>query len=83
MNFMSLAGIGVPGLVLILIVVLLIFGPKKLPELARSVGKSAREFQKGIKGVQDDLADIKKDVEDVKKDVTAESVDAAEKKEEK
>ena len=39
-------GIGVPELILILIVGLVVFGPGKLPEIARSVGKGVREFKK-------------------------------------
>lgn len=39
-------GIGVPELILILIVGLLVFGPGKLPEVARSLGKGLREFKK-------------------------------------
>ena len=39
-------GIGVPELILILIVGLVVFGPSKLPEIARSVGKGVREFKK-------------------------------------
>ncbi len=42
-------------IVIILFVVLLIFGAKKLPDLARSLGSSAKEFRKGLKdGVEDD-----------------------------
>ena len=40
--------IGVPQLLLILVIVLLLFGSRKLPELARSVGSSARELRKGL-----------------------------------
>ena len=39
-------GIGVPELILILIVGLVVFGPGKLPEIARSLGKGMREFKK-------------------------------------
>ena len=37
-----------PEWIIILVVVLLIFGARKLPELARSLGASAKEFRKGI-----------------------------------
>jgi sec-independent protein translocase protein TatA len=38
--------IGVPELIVILAIALLIFGPKKLPEVGRSLGKALREFRK-------------------------------------
>src|SRR5919108_4301220 len=44
-----LQGIGAPELIIILVIVLLLFGAKKLPEMARSLGKSQREFKKGIR----------------------------------
>lgn len=39
-----------PDLLIILAVVLLLFGAKKLPELSRSIGQSARELRKGLSG---------------------------------
>lgn len=39
-------GIGVPELILILVVGLIVFGPGKLPEMGRSLGKGIREFRK-------------------------------------
>jgi len=39
---------GAPELMLILLIVLLLFGGRKLPELARSLGSSARELRKGL-----------------------------------
>lgn len=41
-----MSGIGTPGLIVILLALLLIFGPKKLPELGQSIGKTIREFKK-------------------------------------
>ena len=41
--------IGIPELIIILIILLLIFGAKKLPELAKSIGSSAKELRKGLK----------------------------------
>jgi len=40
--------VGAPELLIILVVVLLVFGGAKLPELARSLGKAKKEFQKGV-----------------------------------
>jgi sec-independent protein translocase protein TatA len=44
-----LQGLGAPELIIILVIVLLLFGAKKLPEMARSLGKSQREFKKGMR----------------------------------
>ena len=38
--------IGMPEVLVILFIVLILFGPKKLPELARSIGKSVKEYKK-------------------------------------
>ena len=42
---MNIFGIGLPEMILIMVVALLIFGPKKLPEIGRSLGKTIRSFQ--------------------------------------
>jgi sec-independent protein translocase protein TatA len=39
-------GIGIPELIVIFLMVLLLFGPRKLPEIARTIGKSLAEFRK-------------------------------------
>jgi len=46
--------IGTGEIILIVVVVLLLFGSTKLPELARSIGKSARELRKGLRDDTDD-----------------------------
>lgn len=56
-----LSNIGVPGLILILVLALIIFGPKKLPELGRSVGQTLREFKKSTKGLMEDDGEIEAD----------------------
>lgn len=50
--------IGLPELIVILVILLLLFGAKKLPELAKSLGSSARELRKGLK--EDSNEDNKK-----------------------
>jgi sec-independent protein translocase protein TatA len=47
-NVADILGLGVPELVIILVILLLIFGGKKLPELAKSVGSSVKELRKGV-----------------------------------
>ena len=42
---MNVFGIGLPEMALILVISLLVFGPKKLPEIGRSLGKAIRGFQ--------------------------------------
>ncbi|CAM3723777.1 twin-arginine translocase TatA/TatE family subunit [Alkalicoccus chagannorensis] len=55
------SGIGVPGLVLILVIALVIFGPKKLPEIGRAMGQTLKEFRNSTKDLtQDDDTDSKK-----------------------
>jgi sec-independent protein translocase protein TatA len=46
---MNVFGIGLPEMALILVIALLIFGPKKLPEIGRSLGKAVRGFQEASK----------------------------------
>jgi TatA/E family protein of Tat protein translocase len=40
--------IGTTEILIILVIILLLFGPKKLPELARAIGNSIREYRKGL-----------------------------------
>jgi sec-independent protein translocase protein TatA len=62
-----LSNIGVPGLILILTVALIIFGPNKLPEIGRAFGKSIREFKNATSSIADDIKqDIKEDINEVK-----------------
>lgn len=61
-------GIGMPELIVILIVALIIIGPQKLPDIAKSLGKSLSEFRKITDDVKDTIhADhIKEEVSDLK-----------------
>lgn len=50
-----MSGIGTPGLIIILLVAVLLFGPKKLPELGASIGKTMREFKKASREITEEL----------------------------
>ncbi len=56
----ALLDLGAPQLLIILAIVLLLFGSKKLPELSRSLGESARELRKGLSS-ENDATKNKKD----------------------
>lgn len=51
--------LGMTEIIIIAIVVLVLFGGKKLPELMHGVGKGIRDFKKGMNGIEDE---IKKDI---------------------
>ena len=52
---MNIFGIGLPEMALITIVALLVFGPKKLPEIGRSVAKTLRSFQDASKEFENEV----------------------------
>lgn len=60
MNTLSLLFIGplgAPEIIIIALVVLLLFGGKKIPELMRGIGKGVRSFKEGINGIEKDIKD--------------------------
>lgn len=63
-----LSNIGVPGLIIILVLALIIFGPKKLPEIGRAFGQTLREFKKSTRELTSDVMEEFED-EDKKKSV--------------
>ncbi len=56
----TVMNLGMSEIVIIAIVVLFLFGGKKLPELMHGVGKGIRDFKKGMNGIEDE---IKKDID--------------------
>ncbi|CAM5200644.1 Sec-independent protein translocase protein TatA [Ureibacillus acetophenoni] len=56
----GIGAIGVPGLIIILVIVLIVFGPKKLPEIGGAVGKTLSEFKKSAREAIDLDEDDKK-----------------------
>lgn len=52
---MQIFGLGLPELIIIAVILLLFFGPKRLPGLFRSLGSSMSEFKKGLSDVENKL----------------------------
>lgn len=70
--------IGIPGLILVLVIALIIFGPSKLPEIGRAFGRTLTEFKSAAKGLVSDG-----DKEEEKKEEKKPELTAVEKKQEK
>jgi TatA/E family protein of Tat protein translocase len=61
-------GIGMPELIVILVIALIVIGPKKLPDLAKALGKGMAEFRKATQEIKDSL-DVEGDLNEVKDDL--------------
>ncbi|MFP4447047.1 MAG: Sec-independent protein translocase protein TatB [Desulfosudaceae bacterium] len=74
-------GIGMPELILILVVALVVIGPRKLPEMARSLGKALGEFKQATGemtravNLDDNLKDIKQSFQEAKEAVNVDITD--------
>lgn len=55
MNYYFYGNLGTGEIVIIAIVVLLLFGGKKIPELMKGIGKGVKNFKDGVKGLEDDI----------------------------
>ena len=78
-EYMQYLAFWTPGpfeLVIILIIAVLLFG-RRLPEIARGLGKSLTEFKKGVHEVEETKDDLVSDVKKIKDDVAEEVKDAA------
>ena len=56
--------IGLPEIIVILVIVLLLFGGKKLPELAKGLGKGLREFKNASRDIKQEVNDAVDDVDE-------------------
>ncbi|MBR3021986.1 MAG: twin-arginine translocase TatA/TatE family subunit [Bacteroidaceae bacterium] len=61
-QLLFLGSIGMPELIIIMLIVLLLFGAKKIPELMSGLGKGVKSFKKGMKEVEDEIEKIDTDV---------------------
>ena len=57
-----LFGLGWGEIVLIVLVILLLFGGKKIPELMKGLGKGVKSFKSGLSEVENEIEEIKKDI---------------------
>lgn len=63
LSILPLAMLGMWEVIIIALVILLLFGGKKIPELMRGLGKGVKSFKDGMKNVEDEVKDIKKEIE--------------------
>ena len=56
-NLLFIGGIGAQEIILVVLLVLILFGGKKIPELMKGIGKGVRNFKEGVKGIEDDIKD--------------------------
>jgi sec-independent protein translocase protein TatA len=54
-QLLFLGNLGTGEIIIIAIVVLLLFGGKKIPELMKGIGKGIKNFKEGVKGIEDDI----------------------------
>ncbi len=55
--------LGATEIIIIALIVLLLFGGRKIPELMKGIGKGVKSFKDGVKGLEDDLKDEDKDID--------------------
>jgi len=70
----SMFNIGLPELLIIAAIALIVFGPNKLPELAKSFGRAMREFKKATEEVKESFEAETKDLEELKDTLTQENL---------
>lgn len=63
MIYPLLFNLGFWEIAIFFVLVLLLFGGKKIPELMRGLGKGVKNFKEGMKDVENDMKEIKKDLE--------------------
>ena len=64
-------GIGMPELLLILALALIVLGPKKLPELAKALGKGLAEFRRATDEIKDEFRQMEREIDEPSTDVAS------------
>lgn len=59
-TLLFLGNLGTGEIIIIAVLVLLLFGGKKIPELMKGLGKGVKSYKDGVKGLEDDLENIEK-----------------------
>ena len=54
-SFLLIGGLGTPELIIIMLVVLLLFGGKKIPVLMKGLGKGVKNFKEGVNGIEEEI----------------------------
>jgi sec-independent protein translocase protein TatA len=71
-------GIGMPEMIIILVIALIVIGPHKLPELAKSLGKGLAEFKKASEDFQKNIQEEVRKVDEKEKEAAPQQMAAAE-----
>jgi len=79
LTFIAMPNIGLPEVLIVLVIALIVFGPKRLPELGRSVGRGFREFQGAVSSDNEDDEDrALRELQQSKAAAEAEAVESVE-----
>ena len=68
-------GIGMPELIVIFIVALLVFGPKKLPELGKALGRGLAEFKRATEEIKNEISSEVQEIEKQAADLKSQAAD--------
>lgn len=60
-TLLFIGGLGMPEVLVIVLVILLLFGGKKIPELMKGLGKGVRSFKEGMNDVEKEIRDVDKE----------------------
>ncbi len=63
---MEIFGIGLPELALIMVIILVVFGPEQLPEIAKKLGKTTRDLRRSLNDINNEVNEFKQPIEEFK-----------------